>query len=84
MSEKITKIDASPKAKGAERDLRAEEPKNVKEFDVLLSRYKAQSPEKYEKKLENGDFVRQAKHFGFAWPTKKAEKKEEKDEKKSK
>lgn len=69
MSE-LTKIDASPKEKGAQRDLRADMPQNVEEFDVLLVRYKQQSPEKYKKKLENGDLIRQAKFLGFVWPTK--------------
>ena len=67
MSEKLTKIDASPEAKGLDRDLRADVPKTIEEFDVLLARYKKQSPEQYEKKLENGTFVKQAKALGFAW-----------------
>lgn len=73
MSEKLTKIDASPEAKGQERDLRAESPKNAQEFDVLLGRYKAQSPEQYEKKLASGDFTRQARALGFRWPEVKEE-----------
>ena len=65
--EKLTKIDASPEAKGLERDLNAEAPKNVKEFEVLLSRYEKQNPVGYELKLKNGTFVKQAKALGFVW-----------------
>jgi len=67
MSEKLTKIDASPEAKGLERDLRAESPKNSQEFEVLLARYKSQSPEKYEEKLKSGAFAKQAQVLGIAW-----------------
>jgi len=87
MSENLPKIDASPKAKGLDRDLRADMPTNAEEFDVLLKRYKAQNLEKYEEKLKNGDLVRQAKSMGFKWGVKekeeeKEEPKEEKPEKK--
>ena len=67
MSEKLTKIDASPEAKGLDRNLQAEAPKNVNEFEVLLARYKTQNPEGYEKKLNNGTFSKQAKTLGFKW-----------------
>lgn len=67
MSEKLTKIDASPEAKGLERDLRAEAPKTLQEFEVLLARYKSQSPEKYEEKLKSGAFAKQARVLGIAW-----------------
>lgn len=77
MSEKLSKIDASPEAKGLARDLNAEAPKNEQEFGVLLARYKAQSPEKYEEKLAKGVFARQAKALGI---TLKSEAKPEKVE----
>lgn len=67
MSEKLAKIDASPEAKGLDRDLRADSPKNAQEFDVLLSKYQKQSPIQYEKKLADGTFAKQAKALGFAW-----------------
>lgn len=70
--EKLAKIDASPEVKGVERDLRAEAPKTAEEFDVLLSRYRKQSPEQYEKKLGNGSFDRQAKALGIAWESEAA------------
>ena len=63
----IAKIDASPEAKGIDQDLRAVQPKTVEEFEVLLGRYKAQSPQKYEEKLANRVFDRQAKILGVPW-----------------
>lgn len=72
--EKLAKIDASPEAMGVDRDLRAELPKTVSDFEVLLSRYQKQSPEQYEKKLGNGTFDKQAKALGIAWESPEAKK----------
>ncbi len=74
--EKLPKIDASPEVKGEARDLRAESPHTTEEFEILLARYKAQSPEQYEKKLANGTFDKQAKTLGFAWESPEAKVKE--------
>lgn len=68
MSEKLTKIDASPEAKGLEKDLRSDSPRTAEEFAVLLSRYEKSNPEKYQAKLLAGSFTRQAKELGFVWP----------------
>ena len=70
MSENLPKIDASPEAKGLQKDLRADMPKNAQEFEVLLGRYKAQSPEKFEQKLKDGTLAKQAKTMGINWPPK--------------
>lgn len=82
--EKLSKIDASPEAKGLERDLRADSPKTAEEFDVLISRYKEQCVRqnqlaKFEAKLGSGEFSKQALALGITWP--KAEAKVEKEEK---
>lgn len=83
MSEKLTKIDASPEAKGMDRDLRADAPKTEEEFNVLLARYQKQSPEKYAQKLASGEFEKQKKALGIASEPKE-EVKPEKEEKSKK
>ena len=80
MSDNLPKIDASPQAKGLDRDLRADMPKNVEEFEVLLGRYKKQSPEKYEEKLNNGTLEKQAKAMRIKWPIKEEKPQEEEEE----
>lgn len=65
MSERLTKIDASPESKGQDRDLRADMPKTAEEFEVLLARYQKQSPEKYAQKLASGEFEKQKKALGI-------------------
>ena len=86
MSEKLTKIDASPAAKGQDRDLRADCPKTEEEFNVLLARYEKQNPVRYAQKLASGEFEKQKLALGIisVKAEVKPEPKEEKEEKSKK